>query len=572
MTAFPDTSPFAEGENSLIVFVTGIGQSFSYLFGDEYLSPDAFASGTLQDPENYGPLIAEGKFKDYWNIFPDDLADRIKNKETKKALLPVIGGAVKTLLLRKNSLKPDDARRFIRKLFAGCTVDEKGNGDPRLVTPRYALPLADYPAITEKDGTVYSRSKDRFYRCVPCEDTARRFLGDAFEDFIYCFTYKPYSVLSKNAEELHGFIERILKENRVGAREVVLIPMSMGATVTSAYLARYPEREKNHVRRVVSIVGCWHGSEAVSDLAARRFIRKPAALLADAAQGKKGPGGAALRTLLRLFSPRALDGMLDTALEAIVRELIFDASSLMALIPTSKYGALRSLAVSDAVRKDADDYQAARLTLNDRLRALSAQGVGFSFIAGYGLGFGEVSGGYGALNLLESAAAVNSDEIIHVESTVPGAISTLRGERFEDETGRRLSPDGSVDLSPALFPDSCWLFYGQKHELEHNDTALSLAILLALGKIKTVKDCDSPTAPCGYYPQFNGSRDTKDLKHRDLPRLQKYLAAGGALTADQQRLFDEVLAMRLHTVNDREKDEALMRRFAEMLDELGLTD
>ena len=95
---------FAEGENSLIVFVTGIGQSFSYLFGDEYLSPCAFASGTLQDYENYAPLIAEGKFEKTWNLFPSDFAARMRQKKTRRALVPVLRGVLGSLMLRKNRL------------------------------------------------------------------------------------------------------------------------------------------------------------------------------------------------------------------------------------------------------------------------------------------------------------------------------------------------------------------------------------------------------------------------------------------------------------------------------------
>ena len=56
-------SVFADGEDSLIVFVTGIGQSYSYLFDESYTKEGAFEKGTLQDYENYAPLIAEGKYQ-----------------------------------------------------------------------------------------------------------------------------------------------------------------------------------------------------------------------------------------------------------------------------------------------------------------------------------------------------------------------------------------------------------------------------------------------------------------------------------------------------------------------------
>ena len=557
---------FAEGENSLIVFVTGIGQSFSYLFGDEYLSPCAFASGTLQDYENYAPLIAEGKFEKTWNLFPSDFAARMRQKKTRLALAPVLRGVLGSLMLRKNRLKSSDVRAFAKELFAGCVIDENGDGDPRVVTPRYALPLSRYPYITRPDGSSCSRAKERFYACVPCADVSRRFLGDDFEDYLYCFNYKPYSTFSRTTRELHEFIGRILDENEVGAKEVVLIPMSMGASVVDAYLARYPDRRDNHVRRVVSVVGCHRGSDALYRLVTQQFLRKPAVMLRDALNGKKGIGAAAARAGLCLFGEKALDGLLYTALDGVIREVIFDAPTLMCLIPEDRYAEAREMAVSGAVLADADEFQRARLTLRDRLNDLSAQGVTFGFIAGYGLPFGADAGDFEMLGWVRGAENTNSDGVIQIESTVPGAASVPCGERFGDAGGRRLSPDGSVDISGAFFPGSSWLFQGQQHELEYNETALSLALRLALGRIKTVSDCDEPGSENGYYPQFNGSRDVKTLVRRDLPRLEKYLAGGGTLTPEQQKLYDEVRAMRLSTVNDRGRDDALMKRFTEALD------
>ena len=52
-------SAFAEGTNSLVVFVTGIGQSFSYLFDQSYV--DEYGDD-LQTYEVYGDLIAKGEY------------------------------------------------------------------------------------------------------------------------------------------------------------------------------------------------------------------------------------------------------------------------------------------------------------------------------------------------------------------------------------------------------------------------------------------------------------------------------------------------------------------------------
>ena len=79
-------SVFVEGENSLIVFVTGIGQSYSYLFDESYAEEGAFKKGTLQDYENYAPLIAEGKYSARWNLF-NTFDEAFENKETILAIV-----------------------------------------------------------------------------------------------------------------------------------------------------------------------------------------------------------------------------------------------------------------------------------------------------------------------------------------------------------------------------------------------------------------------------------------------------------------------------------------------------
>ena len=565
-------SAFAEGENSLIVFVTGIGQSFSYLFSEEYLAPDAFPSGTLQDYENYAPLIAEDKYDASWNLFANNIGDTIKKPETIKTVLRLVGQLLGTLFLRRNVVKEDDIRTLVRQLFGSNLIDETGSGDPRLITPRYTMPVADYPGAVREDGTYFSEAKHRFYTSIPCADIAREKLGENYEEYLYCYNYKPFSFTSENVAGLHAFIETALAENRVGATKVVLVPMSMGASVVSAYLAAYPDVEDNHVRRVVSIVGCWKGSDVVYDLIMKQYADNSPDLLYNGiiADMVGKPWGTAVNLALRLFSKKALRSFIDEALGVFVEELFLDAPSLCALVPDDKYEEVRPLIPREAVRAEADVYHQAQVSLQDRMAALEAQGVTFSFIAGYGLPYGAITGDYKAFGFMRSAATTNSDEIINVESTVPGTVSVAYNESFADADGRVLSPDGSVDIAGAYYKDAAWFFKGQKHELEGNNVAIALAINLALGQIKTVADCDDPAADAAYFPQFNGARNVKDLNRDWIPDLEAYLADGGVLTPAQQALYDEVKAMLRRTVIDENAEAQLLERFYAMLVELGL--
>ena len=564
-------SVFAEDENSLIVFVTGIGQSASYLFDERYLAPDAFESGTLQDYENYAPLIARGEYVHEWNLFANNFAETIREKENLKAAVRIVLQLLCTLFVRRNVVREEDIRTLVLGLFGYNTVDEQGNGDPRMVTPRYPMAVADYPGVTDENGRFTSEAKNRFYSSIPCADICREKLGADYEKYLYCYNFSPFSYTSKNVEGLHDFIETALENNRVGAEKVVLVPMSMGASVVSAHLAKYPQVGDNHVRRVVSIVGCWKGSDVIYDLVTKHYADNSADLFYNGIIGEMvgKPWGYLVNLALRLFSKQSLRDFIDEALGVFTEELLFDAPSLVALVPDDKYEEVRSLIPSAAVRAETDVYHEAQASLSERLPALEAQGVTFSFLAGYGLAFGAVTGDYKVFGFMRSAAATNSDEIIQVSSTVPGVEYAPWDGAFADPEGRELSPEGTLDVSGALYKDSSWFFYGQKHELEYDNNAIRLAIALALGRIKTVSDCADPNGEY-YFPQFNGSRDIKRLTRDDLPALKRYLAAGGTLSAEQQALYTEVLAMIDSPVNDREKDDALQEEFRAMLVDLGV--
>ena len=572
--AEPEVNPaFADGENSLIVFVTGIGQSWSYLFDDSYLAEGAFENGTLQDYDNYAPLIASGKYSANWNLFNTTIGDNIKDPEALKAAAKIILNLLLSIVTRRNTVKKEDADALVRQLFKYNLVDENGKCDPHVVTPRYTMPVSEYPGVINEKGEFESEARDRFFRSIPCAEICREKLGENFDDYLYCYNYSAFSYTSQNVQGLHDFIETILADNKVGADKVVLVPMSMGASVVSAYLYQYPDAADNHVRRVVSIVGCWQGSDIIYDLVTQHYADNSADLFYNGliAELVGEPWGYLVNGLLRLFPKAGLRGLIDTALQSISENVIFDAPSLAALVPPEAYDEVRPLIPSDRVKEETDRYHDAQVTLRDRMDALKAQGITFSFLSGYGLPYGAVTNDYRAFGFMYHAARTNSDEIINVDSTAPGTSYVAYDKQFEDEDGRELSPDKSIDISTTWNKDASWFFRGQKHELEYNNTAIRLAIALALGSVKTVDDCSDPDG-ANYFPQFNGARYVRELTNDYIPALEKYLAEGHTLTAEQQALYDETVAMVNSNVNDFEADNALQEEFCQMLVDLGIRE
>ncbi len=565
-------SVFAEGENGLIVFVTGIGQSYSYLFDESYTEEGAFEKGTLQDYENYAPLIAEGKYSTRWNLF-NSFDEAFSETETILSIVSVVSGLLLSGVVGKCLINENDVKTIVRNLFKFNLVDENGNSHPRVVTPRYAMPVSEYPYAEGEDGEMRSEARERFFSAIPCEDIAREKFGENYEDFLYVFNYGAFSYTSKNVEGLHDFVETIIANNKVGAKDVVLVPMSMGASVVSAYMSAYPTVAENHIRRVVGIVGAWDGTEIIADMLTQQYCDNSADLfyngLISDLVGE--PWGYVVNIALRIFPKQVLRDFIDMALRGLATDLFGPTPSLLNMAPLDRYDEIKWCISSDVVKKEVDAFYQAKANLTTIMRNLEKEGVTFSFIAGYGLPFGACTSDYSLFGFMKNAPTTNSDEIINIDSTAPGTSFVPYGQKFENTEGRELSPDGSLDISTALFKESSWYFYEQKHELEYNNTALSLALNLATGVIKTVDDCDNPEEDDYYYPQFNDARNLKPLVRSYLYDLERYCEENNyVLTAEQQALLDKADAMVKSTENNFEEDNALMDEVRAMLVDIGV--
>ena len=177
-------SVFAEGENSLIVFVTGIGQSYSYLFDESYTEEGAFENGTLQDYENYAPLIAEKKYSARWNLF-NSFDEAFSDPSTIFSIIEVVFGLLASSVIGECVIGESAVKNIVQNLFKFNLVDENGDSHPRVVTPRYAMPVSEYPYALGEDGEMRSEARERFFAAIPCEDIAKEKFGENYEDFLY---------------------------------------------------------------------------------------------------------------------------------------------------------------------------------------------------------------------------------------------------------------------------------------------------------------------------------------------------------------------------------------------------
>ncbi len=534
-----------------IIFVTGIGQSYSYLYN------------TVEDAKADVAENSTDRAVARWNLFCNDFSFAFKDIVTYVSILRILGGLLATVVTGHNFISKDACDDLVNELFTYNIIDENGNLPENVVTPRCNYPVSQ---MTEEQY-------ENFYRTIPCEEV----IGDIGEDMLYCFNYSAFSFPYRNAEELNTFINDVVLA-QTGKDKVVLVPMSMGASVVRAYLQEHGTEEK--VARVVSIVGAWDGSDVIADLVEQKYAEDAPQKLYDGivADLIGEPWGYLVNGVLRIFPKATLRSVIDEILNSVIENLVMKTPSLLVMVPCERYESFRKMRLEGNeelayITEMTDKYYENQQHLEETLKELNSEhGVEFYYIAGYGLEFGGYSSDYEFFKFMESTTTTNSDEIIQISSTATGATFAKAGEQLDEDylashDSAYITPDKSVDLSTCYFPDNVWLFYGQKHELENNNTALKLAFELALGHITSSADCEDT------FPRFNDSRDLKRLKRSYIPDLNTWLETNTP-TAEQQTLIDENTAavneMAARTINNREADDRVIENFRKMLVTLGV--
>ncbi len=542
-----------------IIFVTGIGQTWTHL-----VNPD----GTYK-------LDEEGNIIEY-NLFYADFDGLLSSPRHLMRILKVLGELLATIVLDKNFVKSEDVGAIAAKLLRCNMIDENGKLPEDVEDTVKKYPLSEYNEL----------NLGNFYRSIPCQDIVAKVGAEN----IFCYNYSAFSFIPHNADGLNEFITETVLGKYSDKDKVVLVPMSMGASVVSAYLAKYGD--SNDVARVVSIVGAWDGSDVIADLIEAKYAYNSAEMFYDGTFSQLLSGlfgveeaytplvSTLLDVALRLLSKQTLRDFIDAFINGIVSDFLLKTPSLLALIPSGRYEAIEENYLSTPelayVKAQTREYYEAQTTLRDRMTRLENEyGMEFYFICGYGLEFGEGSPDYDIFKFLYSSPTTNSDEIIQISSTAPGATYTVPGEKLENVSDSKyLSPDGSVDLSTSQAPDRTWCFYKQKHELERNNTAINLAFALANGQIKSVDDCKDT------YPQFNKSRNLYDLVKGDcyLYELEDFVEdnKNNPAKAEEVKLaqdaLDEIAVMMDRTINDPDIDNAVIENARDTLVTLGVLE
>lgn len=367
--------------------------------------------------------------------------------------------------------------------------------------------------------------KNIIYDHIPIEEYAEK-VG---EENLYYFAYNSFGDMYDIVDNLETLIEKAKKET--GKDKVNLMPISLGGAISVAYVGEHPQGED--INKIVLVVPAADGSEIVGKIMLGQLDYSDAGLYRNMFTKLVGVDdytGWLINIAVRILPKKVLIGLLDGVASGLADSALARVTTMWGLVPSSMYDELaeKYLVKGTKFADDVENFHNSQVNYIKNLKNYEANGAKIYDITGYGLEL---------YSLIDSDS--NSDKIIHSASTSLGATFSKVNEKLPTDYKQQahpeanfLSPDGQVDASTCAFPYTTWFFGNQDHEkLARNDVVISLATQLLI-----VKDIDVFTT--AEYPQFNGHRNTRDLK--------KYLAEAeeidlSTLTPENaQRLTDAI--------------------------------
>lgn len=449
------------------------------------------------------------------------------------------------------------------------------NGDP--VYPTFVD--RQYRSVADMD----QEHRDIVYDAVPFQDVAKE-IG---EENLYFFAYNSSGDVTQIAKDLNDYIEMV--KEQTDSEEVSLAPISMGGTIVTAWLemfsGKYAEYADNYdsVHKIVFVIAALDGSAILGDLFVNDtllnndeflYTRLLPELLDEEWYAYL------LNIVLRILPHDVLISVVNSIFSGVKDTLVGNCTIFWALIPKANFDESYELYFKDkgpeydTIRAKVKLYNTAQKNLKTNIDRLMSDEFGgiVHAICSYGLPLYTVG---------SSSLYINADSIIHSASTSLFATFANLGETLPadyvaknpvctDPTHNHISPDRVVDASTSYLPETTWYVQGLNHERTgRSDSVINFAGVLL--KDDTIKDVHSDPEN---YPQFNGSRTTRDLRNHDIPNAEKALAENTTMTAEQraelQAALDDCKLMLTETVVDTADCEKRMQRLKDALIAIGV--
>ncbi len=428
-------------------------------------------------------------YKDFASILDSDDEEEEDDSELLESIANILMPFLIDGLLNDNwDPYYENLQSEISELFENSLLDKDGNA-------QYGTGLRQ--ERINKMNTI--RHNDQAWRNA---DGVKYYVQDRYW-FYYDWRLDPI----ETASELKSFIDDILAST--GCSEVGIIASCLGTNVVTAYLAVYPEHAAESIRGIAYDGSVVSGAEMLSEAISGKFNIDAAAInrtLKDCgAIGMFNIDGFINTTLEMLDRTGVLDAVIGKGKDWIYYKLVEGVTSALALstfytwpnywacVSSQDYetakqyvfgpeGSEKRTEYAGLIAK-LDNYNSVvREKIDEILTAAVESGVNFGVISKYG---------FQTLPICETNYLV-SDQFASVGRSSFGATTgTIYNDlsddyiasRVEAGFGKYISPDGQIDASTCLFPDSTWFIKGSSHS-NWSDWELRLLYDIASSKEK----------------------------------------------------------------------------------------
>lgn len=332
------------------------------------------------------------------------------------------------------------------------------------------------PVTTNNDGTMknnvhvvdYPQSlaectedeRNYIYRMVPVQHLSHIIT----EDNMYFFAFNSFGQPYKIAEDLNAFIQKIKAKHNCD--KVNIIPISLGGAMSIAYFDAYGYKD---IKRVMYFVPALQGTPIISSLIDMDIDIDNALSLVRF----MFPSSTAdmLEKVLGLLPKKVGYKLIESAFAALNDSVVNSCGAMWATIPPQRYPELSEKYLKDkkyaSLKEQTDRFYKAQAAFPENVAKMKGDGVEFFAVVGYGLQLMPIV-----------KTDLSSDGVINTSSASLGAELAPLGKKLtpEGRDPRYISPDGIIDASKSILPDTVWYFKDQFHDgIAYNDSALNVA-------------------------------------------------------------------------------------------------
>ncbi len=372
-------------------------------------------------------------------VWPIDIDTK---KLVSKIVLPFIG----SVLTRCDAGLSKAVYKEFSRQIDGLALDEDGNEVHILQVERYSNSFAE----CTDDEKRYIR------RMLPVDKIATE-IG---EENFYFFTYNSFGNTEKVVGELDEFIAEVMRQR--GTDKVNLVPVSLGGTISTAYVNKHGAR--GHINRVVGVVPAYDGSSLALKLVEGSFAQHEEDIIPKE-----------LKKLCSLLTKKTRENIVDSIFDALRDKVLSRSSVGWGAIPHDDYEGVASRHKrSENLTRICDENFAVRRDFHSFIRKQRENGIEFFSLCGYGL----------PMEKMFRPDMRHSDGIVDTASCSMGAIC----DDLEKE----------IDVSTSAISDRVWFYKGMEHEgAAKTDHLLRLCgLLLKDNSITSVYDNED-------FKQFN---------------------------------------------------------------------